>query len=118
MFALPRLLNIPTPSTERPASSAKLIAPLCLGFFREIGDEFSSRFSQKETAPVNRFEGYQSNGAVVIRDGPQVKRKSYNVLLMNLLSLCSDAPPKPVPSVMAYAHLATVSVVVSLSVAP
>jgi hypothetical protein len=59
--------------------------------FRAVGDEIKSRVSQKDTQPVNRFEGFQSNGAVILRDRPQVKRKSYNVLLMNLLSLCPDA---------------------------
>jgi phage portal protein BeeE len=37
-------------------------------FLRAIGDEFKSRLTQKDTAPVNSFEGFQSNGAVVLRD--------------------------------------------------
>jgi HK97 family phage portal protein len=37
-------------------------------FFRAIRDELGSRLSQKDTAPVNRFEGFQSNGAVAVRD--------------------------------------------------
>jgi HK97 family phage portal protein len=36
--------------------------------FRAIGDEFNDRFSRKDTASVNTFEGFQSNGAVVVRD--------------------------------------------------
>jgi hypothetical protein len=38
------------------------------GIFRAIGDEFNNRFRQKETVPVNAFAGFQSNGAVVLRD--------------------------------------------------
>ena len=38
------------------------------GFFRAIGDELRNRVSQKDTGSVNRFEGFQSNGAVVVRD--------------------------------------------------
>jgi hypothetical protein len=37
-------------------------------FFRAISDEFNHRFSQKETAQVNRYEGFQSNGAFVLSD--------------------------------------------------
>jgi HK97 family phage portal protein len=37
-------------------------------FFRAIGDELNHRFSRKDTGSVNRFEGFQSNGAVVVRD--------------------------------------------------
>src|SRR5580704_5190958 len=37
-------------------------------FFRAIGDELQSRFNRKDTVPVNTYEGFQSNGAVVIRD--------------------------------------------------
>jgi hypothetical protein len=37
-------------------------------FLRAIGDEFKSRLGQKDTAPVNRYEGFQGNGADVLRD--------------------------------------------------
>jgi len=37
-------------------------------FLRAISDEFNSRFRQKETVPVNTFEGFQANGTVVLRD--------------------------------------------------
>lgn len=37
-------------------------------FLRAIGDELKSRLSQKDTAPVNSYEGFQANGAVVLRD--------------------------------------------------
>src|SRR4051794_23583363 len=37
-------------------------------FFRAIGDELQTRFNRKDVAPVNSFEGFQGNGAVVIRD--------------------------------------------------
>src|ERR1700722_15288809 len=37
-------------------------------FLRALGDEVKCRLSQKDTAPVNSFEGYQSNGAIVVRD--------------------------------------------------
>src|SRR5271156_6779189 len=37
-------------------------------FLRAIGDEFKSRLSQKDTAPVNTLEGFQSTGAIVLRD--------------------------------------------------
>jgi HK97 family phage portal protein len=37
-------------------------------FIRAIGDEFKSRLSQKDTASVNSYEGFQGNGAVVLRD--------------------------------------------------
>jgi HK97 family phage portal protein len=36
--------------------------------FRAIGDEFNDRFSRKDTAPVNTFEGFTSAGAVIVRD--------------------------------------------------
>ena len=36
--------------------------------FRAIGDEFNHRFSRKDTAPVNSFEGFTSSGAVMLRD--------------------------------------------------
>jgi len=35
---------------------------------RAIGDEFKSRVRQKDTASVNRFEGFQGDGAIVLRD--------------------------------------------------
>jgi HK97 family phage portal protein len=37
-------------------------------FLHALGDEFKSRLGQKDTAPVNTYEGFQSNGAVVLRD--------------------------------------------------
>jgi hypothetical protein len=36
--------------------------------FCAIGDEFKNGISRKETLPVNTFEGFQENGAVVLRD--------------------------------------------------
>jgi hypothetical protein len=36
-------------------------------FLRAIDDEFKSWLSEKDTATVNRFEAFQSNGAVVLR---------------------------------------------------
>src|ERR1700693_5921685 len=36
--------------------------------FRVIGDEFKTRLHLKETASTNRFEGFQADGAVVLRD--------------------------------------------------
>jgi hypothetical protein len=36
--------------------------------FRAIGDEFNHRFSRKDTAPVNSFEGFNASGAVILRD--------------------------------------------------
>jgi hypothetical protein len=38
------------------------------GFFRAIGDELKTRFNQKDTVPVNHYEGFTSSGAVVLRD--------------------------------------------------
>jgi hypothetical protein len=38
------------------------------GIFGAIGNELKSKFNQKDTAPVNRYEGFQSNAAVVLRD--------------------------------------------------
>jgi phage portal protein BeeE len=38
------------------------------GFLRAIGDELTSRLSQKDTLPVNQYEGFTSAGAVVLRD--------------------------------------------------
>jgi HK97 family phage portal protein len=35
---------------------------------RAIGDEFNHRFSRKDAASANEFVGFQSNGAVVLRD--------------------------------------------------
>jgi HK97 family phage portal protein len=35
---------------------------------RAIGDELQSRLGRKDTAPVNTYEGFQGNGAVVLRD--------------------------------------------------
>jgi HK97 family phage portal protein len=54
-------------------------------FIRAIGDEFKSRLSQKDTAPVNAYQGFQSNGAIVVRDRrgtakaeiPEVTEKGY-----------------------------------------
>jgi HK97 family phage portal protein len=37
-------------------------------FFRAIGDELKSRFSQKDALSANEFVGFQGNGAVVLRD--------------------------------------------------
>jgi hypothetical protein len=37
-------------------------------FIRAIGDEFKNRLGQKDTASVNRYEGFQDNGAIVLRD--------------------------------------------------
>jgi hypothetical protein len=37
-------------------------------FFRAIGDEFNHRFSVKDNASANEFVGFQSNGAVIVRD--------------------------------------------------
>src|ERR1700691_2986686 len=37
-------------------------------FFRAIGDELKSRFSQKDALSTNELVGFQSNGAVVLRD--------------------------------------------------
>jgi hypothetical protein len=37
-------------------------------FFRAIGDEFNDRFSRKDTGSVNEIVGFQSSGAVVLRD--------------------------------------------------
>jgi hypothetical protein len=37
-------------------------------FFRAVADEFQSRVGRKDTAPVNAYEGFTSNGAVVLRD--------------------------------------------------
>jgi len=37
-------------------------------FLRAIGDELRSRVSQKDTQSVNHYEGFQANGAVVVRD--------------------------------------------------
>lgn len=37
-------------------------------FIRAIGDEFKNRLSRKDTVPVNQYEGFQSNGAVVLRE--------------------------------------------------
>ena len=53
--------------------------------FRAIGDEFKSRLGQKDTAPTNRLEGFQSDGAIVLRDRrgsakaeiPEVSEKSF-----------------------------------------
>ena len=36
--------------------------------FRAIGDEFNHRFSVKNTAPVNTFEGFNSRGEIIVRD--------------------------------------------------
>jgi len=36
--------------------------------FRAIGDEFKSRLSLKDTAPVNSYEGFTGSGAIVLRD--------------------------------------------------
>jgi hypothetical protein len=36
--------------------------------FRANGDEFNQRFNRKNAAPGNEFVGFQSNGAVVVRD--------------------------------------------------
>jgi hypothetical protein len=36
--------------------------------FRAICDEFNHRFSRKDTAPVNSFEGFNSACAVMLRD--------------------------------------------------
>jgi hypothetical protein len=38
------------------------------GIFRAIGDEFKSRLGQKDTAPLNPYEGFNEAGAVVLRD--------------------------------------------------
>ena len=68
-LAIPRLLHgIISPRDVHASFSvgAKLIAPLCPNF-----SNLSARFvtaDQKDTAPVNSFEGFQSNGAVVLRD--------------------------------------------------
>lgn len=35
---------------------------------RAIGDEFNQRFIRKNAASANEFVGFQSNGAVVVRD--------------------------------------------------
>ena len=35
------------------------------GIFRAISDEFKSRLGLKDTAPVNRYEGFNEAGAVV-----------------------------------------------------
>jgi|SRR5271165_4469590 len=53
--------------------------------FRAIGEEFKSRLGQKDTAPVNSFEGFASRGEVVLRDRrgtvkaeiPEVSEKSF-----------------------------------------
>ena len=37
-------------------------------FLRAIGGALKSRCNQKDIVPVNRYEGFQSNGAVVLRD--------------------------------------------------
>src|SRR5580692_7628007 len=37
-------------------------------FFRAIGDELSSRLNRKNAASGNEFVGFQSDGAVVLRD--------------------------------------------------
>jgi hypothetical protein len=37
-------------------------------FFRAIRDEFEDRFTTKNAASGNDFVGFQSNGAVVLRD--------------------------------------------------
>jgi HK97 family phage portal protein len=42
--------------------------------FRAIGDQFKSRLGQKETAPVNRYEGFNEAGAVVLRDRRGTKK--------------------------------------------
>ena len=55
-------------------------------FLRALGDEFKSQLSQKDTAPVNAYEGFQSNGAIVLRDRrgtlkadiPEVSEKGYD----------------------------------------
>jgi hypothetical protein len=36
--------------------------------FRAIGDEFKSTIGQKDTAQVNRYEGINENGAIVLTD--------------------------------------------------
>jgi hypothetical protein len=36
--------------------------------FRAIGDEFKRRFSQKDTQPVNTYEGFDAAGRVRVRD--------------------------------------------------
>jgi len=36
--------------------------------FRAIGDEFNGRFGRKDTAPLTRFEGFTSEGVIVLRD--------------------------------------------------
>jgi hypothetical protein len=36
--------------------------------FRAIGDEFNHRFSAKNNTSAKEFVGFQSNGAVVVRD--------------------------------------------------
>jgi hypothetical protein len=54
-------------------------------FLRAIGDEFKNRLRQKDTASVNTFEGFQGNGAIVLRDRrgtakaeiPEVAEKGY-----------------------------------------
>jgi hypothetical protein len=33
-----------------------------------IGDEFNSRLGRKNTASVNRYEGFQANGSVILQD--------------------------------------------------
>ncbi len=38
------------------------------GIFRVIRDEISSRVNQKDTLPVNTYEGFTSRGEVVLRD--------------------------------------------------
>jgi HK97 family phage portal protein len=37
-------------------------------FFRAIGDELTSRFNRKDTAPVNAYEGFTGDGRVILRD--------------------------------------------------
>jgi len=35
---------------------------------RAVGDEIQTRFRRKETAPVNRYEGFTERGEIVLRD--------------------------------------------------
>jgi hypothetical protein len=52
---------------------------------RAIGEKIRSRLNQKDTAPVNRYEGFQSNGAVVLPD----RRGTRKAEILN------DASPPP-----------------------
>src|ERR1700683_4651716 len=78
-------------------------------FLRAIGDELKSRLRQKDTASVNTFEGFQSNGAIVVRDRrgtakaeiPEVTEKGYDG--GNPLAIYKPTGAKAVPASKAMA---------------